>query len=448
MTRRANLTPSQKAAVRHRAETGRMFLVEEELEEEVPEQPRPGPGRRRPPATEIPPGTPIRRLPPGGAEGATPFDWPNPAMTAVANTGPRSNRSLKSDVERLVRQAEAQGCRIKSGRHWKLLCPGGIVIVSKTPSDPNVLRYIRSDLRRAGVVIPNPRQPNRATRKLKRPKLADARRLAQKHPRTFELPSKDAVADLDVGDFAKVAADGERFWVQVTKRDGSKFQGVVDNDLIATERHGLQIGDRVAFESRHLYDAVSAERMARAMADRLAANPLNPSAQPRRRSDEIRQLDARLRRLKDHLDSIEDILERGGPSDTERRGFEDDVRRIKKDIAAINDRMDAIERTIELEGDLVEPPAPSLWGSRVRNPFVGRLDSEPVGELEQYAPGHLAGLPTLRRGHEADLKVDTPTHRWWLDRVGSRRGATHRITVEEFDPDDRRWWPVHRYAPY
>ena len=287
----SNLTRRQQTAMRTQAEVGRMFMEEEEEEDDVPEA-RPGPAGRRTAHSQIPAGTPIRRLPPGAAGGALPFDWPNPSMSVAANPG---------------------------------------------------------------------------RKKLNRPKLVDARKMAREYPNTFELPSKKAVADLRGGDFAKVSTDGERFWVRVDKRKGSKFEGVIDDDLVATDYHGLSLGDRIAFESKHLYDAVSKEQMDRALADRLAANPLDPRNPPRRRSDQLPDLHHRLRRLKDHLKSVEDILDRGKPSASERRELIEDQAHLKRQLAAIEKHIDRIEATIELEGDLLEAHPPSLWGTRTRN---------------------------------------------------------------------------------
>lgn len=151
MTRRSNMTRRQRAAMRARGKTGLLLLAEDEEEEDV-DPARPGPAPRGRPKTDIPPGTPVRRLPPGAAGGVLPFDWPNAGRRV-------SNKSLKRDMEDLVRVAEQHGCRVKPGKHWKLLCPSGeIVISSKTPSDQRALLNFRAQLRRAGVPVQNPHQ--------------------------------------------------------------------------------------------------------------------------------------------------------------------------------------------------------------------------------------------------------------------------------------------------
>lgn len=360
-----NLTGAQRKLLRERAKTGRMLFVEDDEEDVVETQPKYG--RRQQTLTKIPHGIPIRRVPPGAATGAAPFDWPNPTMSVVANK------------------------------------PRG---------------------------------------RLKRPRLIDARKMAKEHPRTFELPSKRAIKDLGPRDFAKVSSGGERFWVRVNKRDGSKFQGTVDNDVVMTKDHGLRLGDRVAFESKHLYDAVSKERMARAHAERLAANPVGQRQHnERRRSDMIRDMDKRLRRLKDHLDSIEDILERGKPGPEEREALLVDKENLEKTVEDLKE-IDQLEETIELEGDTIgELPKRPAWGvPRYRN------QGADMEHLEQFTSKELESMPTLSTGQAEDLKHDDGEHRWWLDRVGHESGATHRVAVEELV--DGRWEVVHQYEPY
>ena len=45
---------------------------------------------------------------------------------------------------------------------------------------------------------------------------------------------------------------GEDFWVQVIKRDGDTFLGIVDNPLAEARLHGLNIGDQIIFHSDHI----------------------------------------------------------------------------------------------------------------------------------------------------------------------------------------------------
>ena len=45
---------------------------------------------------------------------------------------------------------------------------------------------------------------------------------------------------------------GEDFWVQVIRRDGDVFQGIIDNPLAEARLHGLSIGDQIVFHSDHI----------------------------------------------------------------------------------------------------------------------------------------------------------------------------------------------------
>jgi hypothetical protein len=45
---------------------------------------------------------------------------------------------------------------------------------------------------------------------------------------------------------------GEDFWVRVTERSGTFFQGVVDNPLVEARLHGLKLGDAIVFHEDHI----------------------------------------------------------------------------------------------------------------------------------------------------------------------------------------------------
>lgn len=70
----------------------------------------------------------------------------------------------RKDVEKLLRQAERQGCVVwKGSKHYKVRCPDTPqFVVSSTPSSPHAVRAVRHDLARAGVVL-NPSWNNPAT---------------------------------------------------------------------------------------------------------------------------------------------------------------------------------------------------------------------------------------------------------------------------------------------
>ena len=69
------------------------------------------------------------------------------------------------------------------------------------------------------------------------------------------IPNSDAIAQLGVGDYAKVCdgPTGERFWCKISgiePRDGGlRFDGTVASKLA---RLGFAFGDKIAFEDRHV----------------------------------------------------------------------------------------------------------------------------------------------------------------------------------------------------
>lgn len=82
----------------------------------------------------------------------------------------------------------------------------------------------------------------------------DAVKMQELHPTTFELPEKQAMDALSVGDFCKICAGGERFWVRIKKIKENNLVGIVDNDLFATDEHGLKFKDKVSFKTENIYD--------------------------------------------------------------------------------------------------------------------------------------------------------------------------------------------------
>lgn len=45
---------------------------------------------------------------------------------------------------------------------------------------------------------------------------------------------------------------GEDFWVRITERESCYFRGVVDNPLVETRLHGLQLGSDILFHADHI----------------------------------------------------------------------------------------------------------------------------------------------------------------------------------------------------
>lgn len=61
-----------------------------------------------------------------------------------------------------------------------------------------------------------------------------------------------------------------------------------------------------------------------------------------------------------------------------------------------------------------------------------------------FSPEELALKPTLAVGHTADLKLETDTFRYWLNRGDEADGHTVAVEVEELQ--DGRWVHVYGYG--
>lgn len=77
-------------------------------------------------------------------------------------------------------------------------------------------------------------------------------------PDTFLIETRAARDSIAVGEFVKVAVENrkfsdfrrtnaERFWVRIIKLTCGRYDGVVDNDLVLTDAHGLKCGDVISF---------------------------------------------------------------------------------------------------------------------------------------------------------------------------------------------------------
>lgn len=88
---------------------------------------------------------------------------------------------------------------------------------------------------------------------MKRPFLVNAQQMALEHPKTFDAPpSTDGIR---AGDHVKVCDHRERFWVQITSRDGDILRGTVDNKLLF---HDMRLGDEIEFAIANVYDWICA----------------------------------------------------------------------------------------------------------------------------------------------------------------------------------------------
>lgn len=77
--------------------------------------------------------------------------------------------------------------------------------------------------------------------------------LAMQYPDTFERPSDFELNNLKINDYVKVCNSEERFWVKITEFKDNNIIGVVSNDLVLTENHGLKCYDEVTFTKDNIY---------------------------------------------------------------------------------------------------------------------------------------------------------------------------------------------------
>lgn len=82
----------------------------------------------------------------------------------------------------------------------------------------------------------------------------DCEEKARLYPDTFEIPSKQEIADLKVGDYVKlffVHNPTERMWVKIDAiYNNHSFTGTLANDPIFI--HIVKFGDRFAFHAKHI----------------------------------------------------------------------------------------------------------------------------------------------------------------------------------------------------
>ena len=95
---------------------------------------------------------------------------------------------------------------------------------------------------------------------IKTPKLEDAHAMSILHKSSFEQPSKAQFERLQVGDFAQVNCNGERFWCRILFNHNGNNVGKIDNELDKTEEHDLQSGDLIAFENINIYKIMPDEK--------------------------------------------------------------------------------------------------------------------------------------------------------------------------------------------
>jgi len=84
--------------------------------------------------------------------------------------------------------------------------------------------------------------------------LTDSEAMHAAHPETWDHPDAAELAALGPGWAIKVLAGQERFWVRVTSRDGNRLRGLVDNALVDAAHIGVDLGDEIECETRHVLD--------------------------------------------------------------------------------------------------------------------------------------------------------------------------------------------------
>ncbi len=71
----------------------------------------------------------------------------------------------------------------------------------------------------------------------------------------ISCPAKAPTGKVYKGYHVKVNVHGwEKFWVYITKVEGNKITGTVNNDMDLWYLHGLRYGDTIQFERRHIWD--------------------------------------------------------------------------------------------------------------------------------------------------------------------------------------------------
>jgi hypothetical protein len=87
---------------------------------------------------------------------------------------------------------------------------------------------------------------------MKHIEFSDAVKLSLEFPGTFQVPSKDEILQLKVGDNVKVCANDERFWVKIVNIDFTKEEiiALVDNMLL---RNDLELNEQIRFHFFNIY---------------------------------------------------------------------------------------------------------------------------------------------------------------------------------------------------
>jgi hypothetical protein len=76
--------------------------------------------------------------------------------------------------------------------------------------------------------------------------------------RKIKAPSPLALGRLRPGDCVKICRNEERFWIFLTKVDGTVLEGTVNNHLVNPANADLPLHRPVSFERQYVYDIMTA----------------------------------------------------------------------------------------------------------------------------------------------------------------------------------------------
>ena len=89
--------------------------------------------------------------------------------------------------------------------------------------------------------------------------LIDAQDMATRFPE-FEAPGAESLSKIMLGDYIKVCAHGERFWVMVLATEADFITGKIDSVLLnPLNRSMWTCGDTIVLERRHVFDVQSTQ---------------------------------------------------------------------------------------------------------------------------------------------------------------------------------------------
>lgn len=99
-------------------------------------------------------------------------------------------------------------------------------------------------------------------------KFEDAQKLRKEHPKTFYAPTREELNRITPGDFVKVCAFQERFWVEVKSVKDGQITARIDNDLITPHLRYDQI---ISFRPENVYNILPAP-----IREKLTGEKINP----------------------------------------------------------------------------------------------------------------------------------------------------------------------------